>query len=88
MAKITLLLMITAINALLQINNLDNQSGYAKIRIREVEIVNQTITVTHIIHRKEFIQIINKIEINLENNFNQYNRNDREMLYEYVRNKD
>lgn len=81
MAKITiLLLIITAINVFLQINKLETQSGYTKRRIREIEIVNQMTTV---ILFNEFKQIKNKI---LENNFNLYNRNDREMLYEKIKN--
>uniref|UniRef100_W8ACE9 Retrovirus-related Env polyprotein from copia-like transposable element 17.6 n=1 Tax=Ceratitis capitata TaxID=7213 RepID=W8ACE9_CERCA len=86
MAKITIILaIITTINALLQINKLENETGYAKIRIREVEIVNQTTTVIHIIHPKEFEEIVNKIENNLETNFKIYDRNGREMLYEEIK---
>lgn len=77
----TLITTLVIINALLQINQIENEAGYARIQIRETEIVNKTATILHIIHPKEIIYLIDKIENNIESNLDQFNIDGRNMLY-------
>lgn len=77
----TLITTLVIINALLQINQIENETGYARIQIRETEIVNKTATILHIIHPKEIIYLIDKIENNIESNLDQFNIDGRNMLY-------
>lgn len=47
-------------------NQIHEEAGYIQIKLREVEIINQTNTVLHIIDPNEINDIITQIETNLE----------------------
>lgn len=54
--------MITATQGLLQVNQISDDSGFIQIKIKQVEIVNETNTIVHIINPKEIGNIVDKIE--------------------------
>lgn len=54
--------MILATQGLLQVNQIHDDSGYIKIKIKQVEIVNETNTIVHIINTREIINTIDKLE--------------------------
>lgn len=55
----------TEIQGILQINPVTEESGYAQIKLRKVEVVNQTSTILHLIDTKELNLIVNQIENNI-----------------------
>lgn len=62
-----MMLLTTEIQGILQINPITEESGYAQIRLRKVEVVNQTSTILHLIDTKELNRIVNLIEDNIKN---------------------
>lgn len=53
--------------ATLQVNKISESNGFVQIKIREVEIVNTTNTLLHIINIEEVRNILREICINIEN---------------------
>lgn len=68
-----MMLLTTEAQAILQINPITEESGYAQIKLRKVEVVNQTSTILHLIDTKELNHIVDQIENNI-NNLHLYNR--------------
>lgn len=65
--KFLLILFIIAgnVTGLLQVNQLSENNGYADIKIRDVEIVNTTNTVIHIIDINELLKTLDILEENI-----------------------
>lgn len=74
------MMMITSVQGLLQVHHIPEENGYTKIRMKEVDIVNDTDTILHIVNPGEMMQILN----NLESNINLLNIKDKETLYPEV----
>lgn len=68
--------MIIAAQGLLQVTPINDDAGYLWVKMRQVEIVNLTNTVVHIINPNEITEVVNKIERNIEN----LNIHDKEIL--------
>lgn len=51
---------------MLQVHPIPEENGYTKIRIRQVDIVNDTDTILHIINPSELLQICIKLELNID----------------------
>lgn len=62
-----MMILATETQGTLQINQITEESGYAQIKVREVEVVNQTFTVLHLVDTKELYQILNQVESNIKN---------------------
>lgn len=61
---LTTLIVISA-QGLLQVNKIEENSGYGIIRVRKVEIVNSTNTVLHIINPSDILEVVGLIESNV-----------------------
>lgn len=61
------MMLTTGTQGMLQINPITEESGYAQIRLRRVEVVNQTSTILHLIDTRELNHIVNQIESNVKN---------------------
>lgn len=65
--KIVLMIsLLIAVQGLLQINRIEENSGYTTIQLGKTEITNVTHTVLHIIRPAEILKIIHQIEENIE----------------------
>lgn len=58
--------MIIATQGLLQVTPINDNNGYLLIKIRQVEIVNLTNTVVHVINPNEISEVVNRIESNID----------------------
>lgn len=61
-----MLLMFTRSSAFLQINQLPDNNGYIDIKVDDVEIVNTTNTIVHIINVGKILETLNLIETNIK----------------------
>lgn len=65
--KIVLLMSLwVLVGGLLQINRIEDNSGYTIIQVRKVEIANVTNTVLHIVHPMDILNMIEMIGTNVE----------------------
>lgn len=78
--------MILPIRAILQINPITEEAGYTQIKLRTVEVVNQTSTILHIIDTKELSNIVDQLESNIKS-LNLYNREIIEMEIKVIKSK-
>lgn len=60
-------MIIPTTKASLQVNTLHQNKGFEIIRIRPVEIINQTITILHLIDTNQYYKVIEDIELKITN---------------------
>lgn len=60
-------MIIPTTKASLQVNTLHQNKGFEIIRIRPVEIINQTITILHLIDTNQYYKLIEDIELKITN---------------------
>lgn len=68
-------------HATLQINQISEDNGFVEIKIREVEIVNETNIIVHVIDTSEVRNILSLIENNIET----LDINSRDILYNEIK---
>lgn len=57
--------MISVTQGLLQVTPINEETGYLQLKTGQVEIVNETNTIVHIINPTELTEIINQIQNNI-----------------------
>lgn len=78
---ILLAMMTSTVQGLLQVHPIQENNGYVKIKIRQVQIANDTDTILHMIDPIEMKQILEKLESNIEH----LKFEDRQALYTEIR---
>lgn len=77
-------MLIGTAKGLLQVNPVHENAGYLEIKLQEVEIVNQTNTVIHLIDINDINQILDQISENIKN-LDIYNKNLLELEIDTIR---
>ncbi|XP_037911885.1 uncharacterized protein LOC119652022 [Hermetia illucens] len=79
-AILLLILMTTTTQAGLLTTSIDEQWGYLKLKVKTVQIVNETNTILHVINPEEILKTIVEIRVNLKHlDFENRNIIDREI---------